>query len=453
MAIRIIVVGGVAAGAKAAGRCKRFNPEAEVILIQDEREISYTACGQPYYIGGIITERRELIIQSPEELRSKGIDVHTGCRAESIDVEARKVSVCDLQEKTLSELTFDRLILATGAKPIVPPMPGTEFYGVVTLRSIAELDLFKSVLDKLKPRHAVILGSGYIGIEVAENLAGLGISVTILEKMDRIMPRMDPEMSQQIHQHLLDHGIELITGIGATEIVGLDGCVSAVRMDNGREINAQLVVVAVGISPNISLAVAAGLMIGSSGAIAVNERMQTSVDYIYAAGDCAESIHRLTGKPVWNPLGDIANLQGRVAGENAGGGHARFPGVLGTSIFKAVNLNVAITGLTEQAASSAGMTPLAVTLDARDKARYYPGAKSVTVKLLADKVTGKLLGAQIIGVGAVDKSIDIVATGLLGGLTCRDIEYADFAYAPPYSPVLSPIIVAAGILAKRVGKN
>ncbi len=442
---RIVVIGGVAAGAKAAGRAKRVNRDAEITLLQDENEISYTACGLPYFLGNVIKNRDSLVIQKPASLRDKGINVLIRHRVEEIDSTNQCVTARNLENRQLEQFSFDRLIIATGAYPIVPEIPGRNLEGVVTLRSLSELDKFTGVLDKFRPRRAIIIGSGLIGIEVAENLSKLGISVSIVEMADRVMPRMDAEMSGILYEHLLKQRVKIILGESIVEIVG-KGRVSAVITETGKNLEADLVVIAIGIRPNVQLAQDAGVELGSTGAISVNSRMETRIQNIYAAGDCSETVHRITEQPVWNPLGDIANLQGRVAGENAADGNAHFPGVFGTSIFKAFALNVAMTGLTEITANQANIPIVSVTISARDRARYYPGAKPLTLKLIANSKSGRVLGAQMIGEGRVDKMVDIIATALLGKLTCQDLESADFAYAPPFSPVLSPVIVAAAAI-------
>jgi NADPH-dependent 2,4-dienoyl-CoA reductase/sulfur reductase-like enzyme len=279
------------------------------------------------------------------------------------------------------------------------------------------------------------------------------MTVTLVERLDRLLPKMDPEMGQRVHDYLVGKGVRIIVGEGLAGITGEAGRVAAVTTAAGRLLPAGIVVLAIGVQPNVELAAQGGIALGPSGAIAVDARMETSVHGVFAAGDCAESMHRLTGKPVWNPLGDIANLQGRVAGENAAGGDAQFPGVFGTAIFKTFDLNVGVTGLGESAAREAGFNAVSTVVTVRDKARYYPGARELTLKLIAEAGNGRLLGAQAVGLGAVDKTIDIAATALLGGLTCRDLENADLAYAPPFSPVLSPIIVAAGSLVKKLNKQ
>ncbi len=450
MAGHLIIIGGVAAGAKAAARARRVNPDLRITLYQDEAEVSYTACGQPYYLSGLIAKRDSLIIRRPEAFGKEGIEVKVKHRVTGLNAVERTLTVHDLQQDKTDIAEFDRLIIATGARGLIPDVPGYRLDGVMTLRSIAELDRFRTLLDDLKPKNAVVAGTGYIGLEMTESLKKLGIDVTLLGRNRQVFSRLDEEMSRPIHDYLIDKNVRVITGDGIAGLVGCSGRVAEVSTLSGLIIPAELVVLALGALPNVELAQQAGIALGETGAIAVDERMETSVEGIFAAGDCTESRHRLTGLPVWQPLGDIANLHGRVAGENAAGGDACFPGVMGTAICKCFDMNIGLTGLTEKAALAAGFDAVSVTVNARDKARYYPGARELSLKLVAEKQGGRLLGAQAVGLGAVDKTIDLAAMALLGKLSCSDLENADLAYAPPFSPVLSPIIVAAGALAKKI---
>lgn len=447
--MHLIIVGGAAAGAKAAARARRISGDIQITLYQEESEISYTACGQPYYLSGLVASRDALIIRGVPEFEANGVRVRVRHRVLGINTREQVIEVQNLDRNTLDVVTYDRLILATGARPVIPRMKGSDLDGVVTLRTMVELDRFKSTLDRLKPKNAVIMGGGYIGLELAETLDALGMTVTLVDKLERVFSRLDPEMSQRVHDYLITKNVQVILGESIAEIAEETGRPAAVITASGRVLPADLVVLALGIQPNVDLAEKAGIRLGPTGAIAVDSRMETDIQGVFAAGDCAESFHRLTRSPVWGPLGDIANLQGRVAGENAAGGDARFPGVLGTAIVKTFDLNVGLTGLTEAAAREAGLNPITTVITARDKARYYPGARELTLKLVAEFVSGRLLGAQAVSLGAVDKMIDIAATALLGGLSCRDLENADLAYAPPFSPVLSPIIVAASSLSKK----
>ncbi|MCY4363519.1 MAG: FAD-dependent oxidoreductase [Gammaproteobacteria bacterium] len=453
MAERLVIIGGVAAGAKAAAKARRMRPDLDIVVYQDETEVSYSACGQPYVLSGVIENRDKIVIRRPQEFASDNIRALTRHRVEAIDVATRQIRVNDLSVNGAQTTAYDKLILATGARPIIPAVDGIELEGVLTLRSISDLDRFKSTIDILKPGKAAIIGAGYIGLELAETFHELNVKTTIIEKFDRILPKFDEEMAQQVSAHLVENNVELITGQGLAGITGENGRVVSVTTESGLERDVDLVVVAIGVRPNTDLAKDGGIAIGETGAIAVDRKMQTRVPGVYAAGDCCETVDRVTGKTTWLPLGDIANLQGRIAGENAAGGDASFPGVLGTAIFKTFDLNVACTGLSETAARQAGYEAVSVNVNRSDRARYYPGGNSLAIKLVADKQGGRLLGAQVIGPGKADKMIDIAATALLGRLTCEDLENADLAYAPPFSPVLSPMITAAGALNSKVGNR
>jgi NADPH-dependent 2,4-dienoyl-CoA reductase/sulfur reductase-like enzyme len=449
--MRIIIVGGVAAGTKAAAKAHRLAQNHEIIIYQDEAEVSYSACGLPYVISGVIDDDRKVIIRQPEDFAKEGIKVFTQHRVTSINKTSRQLTVKNLLTLADEVVDYERLILATGARPIVPNVEGITLNGVLTLRNISDLTRFKALLNTLQPKRAVIIGAGYIGLELAEAFHQLNIKTTIVEKAARILPRFDPEMAQSVHDHLLENQIELILGDGLAQLQGEHGRVTAIETESGTLICADLVVIAIGVKPNVELARAAGIKLGKTGAIAVDSRMETRIPGIFAAGDCCETVNRITGKPIWMPLGDIANLQGRVAGENVAGGNVHFPGVFGTAIFKTFKLAVAITGLSEQAAQESGFDTVSIVITGTSCARYYPGRQEYTLKLIADRQDGRLLGAQVVGYGNVDKMIDIAATALLGKLTCADMENADLAYSPPFSPVISTIIVAAGILKSKLG--
>jgi CoA-dependent NAD(P)H sulfur oxidoreductase len=450
--MRIIVIGGVAAGAKAAAKARRVDPNSEIIIYQDESEVSYSACGLPYVISGVIDDERKIVIRQPEDFAKEGIQVFIRHRVTSIDKTKQQLTVKNLQDNTDSLVTYDRLIIATGASPIVPNVEGIALEGVLTLRNITDLAQFKTLLTTLQTKNTVIIGAGYIGLELAETFHELKIRTTIIEKATRILPKFDPEIAQLVHDHLLENQVEIILGDGLAKLNGNNGRVMAVETEFGKIVPADLVVIAIGVKPNVLLAKEANIELGSTGAIAADSKMETSVPGIYAAGDCCETVNRITGALTWMPLGDIANLQGRVAGENVAGGDAHFPGVFGTAIFKTFKLTVAITGLSEQSALESGFDPISIVTAGSDRARYYPGKQDFSLKLIANREDGRLLGAQVIGLGSVDKMIDIAATALLGKLTCADLENADLAYSPPFSPVLSPIIVAAGILNSKLTK-
>jgi CoA-dependent NAD(P)H sulfur oxidoreductase len=448
--MRIIIIGGVAAGTKAAAKAHRVDQNHEIIIYQDEAEVSYSACGLPYVISGVIDDGRKVVIRQPEDFAKEGIKVFTQHRVTSIDKTRRQLTVTNLQNNADEVVDYDRLILATGARPIIPNVEGITLEGVLTLRNISDLARFKTLLNTIQPKRALIIGAGYIGLELAESFHELSIKTTIVEKAARILPRFDAEMAQIVHDHMLENQVELVLNDGFAKLHGENGRVTAVETESGKMLAADLVVIAIGVKPNVELARAGGIELGKTGAIAVDSRMETRTPGIFAAGDCCETVNRITGTPIWMPLGDIANLQGRVAGENVAGGNAHFPGVFGTAIFKTFKLAVAITGLSEQAAQESGFDPVSIVMTGTDRARYYPGRQEFSLKLISDRKDGRLLGAQVIGCGNVDKIIDIVAVALLGKLTCADMENADLAYSPPFSPVLSTIIVAAGILKSKL---
>lgn len=450
--MRIIVIGGVAAGTKAAAKAHRVDPNNEIILYQDESEVSYSACGLPYVISGVIADERKVIIRQPEDFAKDGIQVFIRHRVLGIDTGKQQLSVRNLQDNTDFIVSYDRLIIATGARPIVPSIEGITLEGVLTLRNITDLARFKALLPTVLPEKAVIIGAGYIGLELAETFHELNIKTTIIEKAPRILPKFDPEMAQLVHEHLLENQVEIILGDGLAKLDGNNGRITFVETECGKTVPADLVVIAIGVKPNVELAKEANIDLGNTGAIAVDSKMATNIPGVYAAGDCCETINRITGATAWMPLGDIANLQGRVAGENVAGGNAHFPGVFGTAIFKTFKLTVAMTGLSEQSALESGFDPISIVTEGSDRARYYPGRQGFSLKLIADRKNGRLLGAQAIGLEGVDKMIDIAATALLGNLTCSDLENADLAYSPPFSPVLSPIIVAAGALNSKLSK-
>jgi CoA-dependent NAD(P)H sulfur oxidoreductase len=449
--MRLVIIGGVAAGCKAAAKARRVNADLDIIIYQQEAEISYSACGEPYVISGLIADSQQLLIRTVQDFAQDRIEVFTKHRVVAIDHVNKQLTVQDLKTGYCFSSPYDRLIIATGARPVIPNINGTNLAGVLVLRSWTDLQTFHRTITELKPRTALIIGAGYISLELAEALTMLNIATTIVARGQRLLPIFDMEMAALVIAHLQENGVALRFETQITELIGREQRVIGVTTTDGEFIAADVVILAMGIRPNVELAEQTGVTLGKTGAIQVDAQMTTNLSDIYAAGDCCETRNRITGMASWQPLGDTANLQGRVAGENAAGGEAYFRGSFGTSILKAFDFNIAITGLSEHAAKQHGFTALSVTVTAMDKARYYPNAHSSQLKLIADS-NGRLLGAQAVGKGASDKLVDIAATALLGNLTCADLEYGDFAYSPPFSPVLSPISVAAGVLASRIKK-
>jgi len=445
---RLLVIGGVAAGPKAAAKARRCDPEMEIVIYQEEEEISYAGCGLPYYVSGLIKERQELISRTPGKFAQDGIRVQKHRRIEKIDTEKHTVSGRNLESGENFTDHFDRLVLATGAQAIRPKIEGIDLSHVFYLRSIFNADAILEQIGSKGIRNVVIAGGGYIGLEMAESLVRLDKKVTIVELAPQILTLFDEDLVNILRQYLEKNGVQIFTSEAIKALRG-NGKVTRVQTVS-REIEADAVLMSLGIRPQVELARQAGLRIGETGAIWVNEKMESSVEGVYAAGDCAETTHLLTGEKVWIPLGSTANKQGRVVGINVCGGNAIFPGVLGTTIFKCFDFNVAKTGFNMREAEKEGFHPIQAIVRGYDRAHYFPGQKESMLKVIADQKTGRLLGGQASGKGPSDKFIDILALALHGKMTCRELANVDLAYAPPFSPVLSPIIVAANVLSNKL---
>jgi CoA-dependent NAD(P)H sulfur oxidoreductase len=448
--MRLVVVGGVAAGTKAASRARRLDPEMEITVYQEEPEPSISECGLPYFLSGVVAEREQLVARTPEEFAEKDIEVRVRHRVEKLDAVNKTLSVRDLSSGREFEDSYDRLVVATGARAVLPPIPGADLDGVFALRFLTDADKVRGYVEKCSPEKAAVVGGGYIGLEVAENLCRLGMEVSLIEGADRVALAYGDEVAERVEEHLREKGVRVYTGANVEEFSG-DGHVRGVRFGD-EEIRTDLVILGVGIEPCVDLAEEAGAEIGASGAIRVDKYMRTSLPDVWAAGDCVETTNLMSGEPVWVPLGDTANQMGRVAGTNAAGSAdggedpLEFPGVLGTGIFKVFDLGVGKTGLSESEAEEAGFEVVSAALEAWDRASYYPGAGKVFLKLVADGETGRLIGAEAAGTGAA-KLTDICATAIWGRLSYPDLVNLDLAYSPPYGPVLSPVIQAATILA------
>jgi NADPH-dependent 2,4-dienoyl-CoA reductase/sulfur reductase-like enzyme/rhodanese-related sulfurtransferase len=446
---RLLVIGGVAAGPKAAAKARRCDPEMEIIVYQEEAEISYAGCGLPYYISGVVKERSELLSRTAGQFAMDGIRIQKHRRIEEIDIAKRTLSGRNLESGEIFTDRFDRLVLATGAQPIRPKIEGLDLKNVFYLRSIFDADSIVEHIRSEDIRNVVIAGGGYIGLEMAESLLQLGKKVTIIELAPQILTLFDEDFAGILRQYLEKKGVKIFTSEGIKALKGKDGAVTHVQT-HSHEIEADAVLISLGIRPQIELAKQAGLKIGETGAIWVNERMETSVEGIYAAGDCAETIHLVTRNRTWIPLGSTANKQGRVVGANVCGGNAIFPGVMGTVVFKTFDFNVAKTGLSMKEAEKEAFHPIQAIVRGFDRAHYYPGRKESTLKVVAEKETGRILGGQAIGEGPSDKFIDILAMALHAKMSCQELASVDLAYAPPFSPVLSPVIVAANVLLNKL---
>ncbi|MCD6291560.1 MAG: FAD-dependent oxidoreductase, partial [Anaerolineae bacterium] len=454
---RIVIIGGVACGPKVAARARRLDTNAEITIVEQGNALSYAGCGMPYYIKGAVPEMRDLMstpVGTPRNaayFRSvKDVNVLTQTRAISIDRQNKVVHAVNLETGERYELPYDKLVLATGGYSVWPPIPGVRLDYVFGLREPRNASAIRDALSSGHIKRAVIVGGGLIGLEMSEALIEQGVQVAMVEMMPHILPGLlDMEMATFLTRHMTAKGVEIYTG---EKVVRLEGDLSAVSrvVTEKRELPADMVLIAVGVRPRSELAREAGLEIGPRGGILVNEHLQTSDPDIYAGGDCVENHHLLTGEWAYVPLGSTANKHGRVIGTNVVGGNATFPGIVGTAIVKVFEYNVGRTGLTEKDARQRGHNVVISITPAPDKAHYYPTAKTIMVKLIADADTRKLLGAQVVGPGEVAKRVDVAATALRFGATVDDVATLDLAYAPPYSEALDNIIHAASVIQNKL---
>lgn len=448
---KILVIGAVAAGTKTAAKLKRENPSLNVTVITRDEYISYAGCGLPYYVGGIIEEKGELVVKTPEDFKLiTGVDVLIKHEAIDIDRENKIVKAKVLTTGEIKDFEYDKLVFATGASPFIPPIKGVDLKGVFSLRKVEDAIAIRDLVESEKINKAVVIGGGFIGLETAENLFEKGVEVTLLELAPHILPGFDEEVALYAQNYLIEKGINILTGEKAVGIKGHDK-VEGVTTDK-RELDADLVIMSVGVRANVEIAKNIGVEIGTTGAIKVNENMETNIPGVYAVGDCAESTNLITGKPAWYPMGSTANKMGRIAGININGSTEKdfLSGVLGTTVVKLFGLNAAKTGLSEMAAKKEGYDTISVLVPGNDKAHYYPGYRMILTKLIADKKTHRVLGAQVIGEGVVDKPIDIIATAITLGAKVEDLEKLDLAYAPPFSMAMSTTILAANVLLNKL---
>jgi NADPH-dependent 2,4-dienoyl-CoA reductase/sulfur reductase-like enzyme/rhodanese-related sulfurtransferase len=442
-------VGGVAGGASAAARARRLSEDADIILFERGPDVSFANCGLPYYIGGQITDRDKLLVTTAERLRTRfRLDVRTQSTVEAIDRAKRKVHVQKVVTGRRYEESYDKLILATGAAPLRPPIPGADLPDICTLRNLDDMDRIRARVDRGVDR-AVVVGAGFIGLELVENLVRRGIATTVVELQDQVLPPFDKEMTTPVFQTLTSHGVTALLGDSAESFVQAAEGMS-VRLKSGRSLSAQLVILGVGVRPENKLAVEAGLEIGPRGGIRVNERLQTSDPHIYAVGDAVETRDFVLHAPTQVPLAGPANRQGRIAADNICGRESKFRGVQGTAIVQVFHLTAAITGASEKALRKANQVFQKVYVHPTDHASYYPGAERMTLKVLFQPETGRLLGAQAIGGKGVDKRIDVLATAIQGRMTVFDLEEMELAYAPQFGSAKDPVnmagFVAAGML-------
>ncbi|MCG5445654.1 FAD-dependent oxidoreductase [Micromonospora sp. NIE79] len=447
MAQRLIVIGGDAAGMSAASQARRRRDRGDLEIIVFERGhfTSYSACGIPYWISGLVPGPEALIARTPETFRTEyAMDVRMRHEVTAIDLERREVVARDLKGAGEVRERFDDLMYATGAVPVKPPWAITDAGGVFGMQTLDDGAALRDWLDAdPQPRRAVVVGGGYIGVEIAEALIQRGLSVTLVEAGEQPMSTVDSDMGELVAEAMRGLGITIRGSLPVTGLEERDGRVSAVVTAEG-PIPTDVVVMGLGVRPNTALAEAAGLPLGPTGAIRVDRRMRVpGHPGVWAAGDCVETLHRVSGLPVHVPLGTHANKQGRVAGINIGGGYATFTGVIGTAVTKVCDLEVGRTGLRERDATAAGFEFVSVIAESTNRAGYYPGARPMTVKLIAERPSGRLLGAQIVGWSEAAKRIDSLAVALWNGMTVDDMTQLDLGYAPPYAPVWDPVLIAA----------
>ncbi len=429
---KILIVGGVAGGASAAARLRRLDERANIIMFERGDHISFANCGLPYHIGGVIENRKDLLLQTPETLQRRfNIDVRVHNEVTQIDPARKQVSVRNLGSGSIYTESYDKLILSPGAQPARPSIPGIDSDGVFTLRNVPDADAINGYIEKRKPERAVIIGAGYIGIEMAENLRCRGMSVGVVEIANQVMPVMDREMASFVREELQKHGVALWTDETVTSIQLSDSRL-IVGLRSGAELSCEVIILATGIVPEVELARQAQLEIGTTGGIRVNERLQTSDPDIYAIGDAVEVKDFTLGNPTLIPLAGPANRQGRMVADNIAGTDATYNGTQGTAVLKVFDLTVAMTGAGEKALKKAAVEYEKVYLHPTNHVGYYPGAKQMHMKLLFTRPQGRLLGAQIVGAKGVDRRIDVLAVAIRAGMTVFDLQELELAYAPPY---------------------
>lgn len=450
--MKVIVVGGVAGGASAAARIRRLDEAADVVVYERSGYISYANCGLPYYIGGAITDPAQLTLQTPESFwRRFRIRMKVHHEVLAIHPQRKAVTVRNLATGAVFEDTYDKLLLSPGARPVRPNLPGMDAKRLFTLRTVEDTFQIHTFIRQHSPRSAVLAGGGFIGLELAENLRQRGLEVTIVEQMPQVLAPLDEEMAAFLHAELRQHGVRLLLGHSVAGFQATDGGLHVLLQD-GQALPADLAVLAIGVAPDTQLARDAGLALGLKGSILVNERMETSCPDIYAVGDAVQVQNFVTGQPALIPLAGPANRQGRIAADNICGGDSRYTGSQGSSVLKLFGLTAAVTGINERAARQAGLACNKVYLAPASHAGYYPGGKVMTVKVLFERESGRLLGAQIVGQDGVDKRIDVLATAIRAGMTGEQLKDLDLAYAPPYSSAKDPVNMA-GFLIDNLAKG
>ena len=440
--MKVVIVGGVAGGATAAARIRRLDEQARIVVFERSGYISYANCGLPYYIGDVITDPEELTLQTPESFQARfRISMKVRHEVTAIHPDRKTVSVTNLENGTMFEESYDKLILSPGATPTRPRLPGVGIDKVFTLRTVEDTFRMKEYISKNHPLSAVLAGGGFIGLELAENLRELGMDVTIVQRPKQLMNPFDADMASFIHGEMRRHGVRLVLGHTVDGFAEKDHGVDVLLKDR-EPLHADMVILAIGVTPDTTLAKEAGLELGIRGSIVVNDRMETSIPDIYAAGDAVQVKHCVTGEDALISLAGPANKQGRIAADNICGGDSRYQGSQGSSVIKVFDLTAAATGLNETNAKKAGLDVDTVVLSPMSHAGYYPGGKLMTMKVVFERETCRLLGAQIVGYEGVDKRIDVLATAIRAGMTAIQLKDLDLAYAPPYSSAKDPVNMA-----------
>lgn len=447
--MKVLIIGGVAAGTKVAAKLKRENRGYEVTILTKSKDISYAGCGLPYYVGKLIPGRDQLIVNTPDSFSQlTGVTVLTEMEVTKVNPAGKTVDALNLKTQETLTYEYDKLVIATGAEAIKPPIDGVELKNVFCLRTPDDAVNIRNAVEADDIKRAVVVGGGYIGLEIAENLASQGVRVTVIDMAKHILPGFDEEFAEYVENHLADQGIMAFTETKLEAILGEDK-VEKVKTNN-RAFKADAVILSVGIRANTAFLADSGIALMPNKTIKVNEYLETNLQDIYAVGDCATVTNRLTKEAAWSPMGSTANIAGRIAAKNIAGNKIAYSGVLGTAIAKLPKLNVARTGLTEAAAKEAGFNTVSAVAVVDDKAHYYPGASFFIIKMIADKKSKQLLGLQVLGEGAVDKIVDIAVTAITMGATLLDIENLDLAYAPPFSTAIHPFSHTVNVLLNKI---
>ena len=448
--MKIVIIGGVAAGAKAAAKARRLLPDAKIDIYTEDTHVSYSSCGLPYYIQGNFNDYKKLIVRTPEEFAQQNVDVHLLNRVIKIIPKTQKILVKDLTNDVEFPVAYDKLVIATGAKPYIPDIKNVNMPNVYKVRTLEDGIAIKEAMQNA--RHVTIVGGGYIGIEMLESFVKNNIQTTLIEASSHVLSMLDSDIAELIIEYIKEESNDYAKLLTNDTVVSFEGKdkVEEVITANGEHFATDMVIMCAGIRPTVDIAVEAGINLGKTGAIKVNSRMETNIENIYACGDCIEETNVITHRQVWLPLGTNANKEGRCAAVNLAGYTEDFEGVLGSTVTRYLNLTISTTGLTHKVAEEEGFDPVSIVVTKRDKAGYMPEVRNVTIKLTADKRTHKLLGGQAIGCGDADKRINTLSVGLLNGITVEEFLGADITYAPPFSTTIDPLLSATRLLIDKL---